>query len=100
MLLSNISNIINIKKTYNFNKNKYFSSITSNSKLANKNTLLIYDKNSKIKKIYLDEAVKKNIPAIISNKYLNYLKIPQFIVSDISFATNKLLQKNLYNISL
>ena len=98
MLLSNISNIINIKKTYNFNKNKYFSSITSNSKLANKNTLLIYDKNSKIKKIYVDEAVKKNIPAIISNKYLNYLKIPQFIVSDISFATNNLLQK-IYTIS-
>ena len=55
-------------------------------------------KIQKIKKIYLDEAVKKNIPAIISNKYLNYLKIPQFIVSDINFATNKLLQK-IYTIS-
>ena len=50
MLLSNLSKVINIKKTYNFKKNKFFSSITSNSKFTNKNTLFIYDKNSPKKK--------------------------------------------------
>ena len=72
MLLSNLYNTINIRKAYNFEKNKYFSSITSNSKLTNKNTILIYDKNSKVKKEYIKEAVKNKIPAIISNKHFKF----------------------------
>jgi len=95
MLLSNIVNIINIKNTYNLKKNKFFSSITSNSKLTNKNTLFIYDKNSKIKKAYIDEAILNETPAIISNKYLNNIKIPQYIVTDIYKATDSLL-KNIH----
>ena len=95
MLLSNLSKVINIQKTYNFKKNNYFSSITSNSKFTNKNTLFIYDKNTKVKKIYLDEAIRNKIPAIISNKYFNHIKIPQFIVSEIDLSTYSLL-KNLY----
>ena len=95
MLLSNLSKVINIQKTYNFKKNNYFSSITSNSKFTNKNTLFIYDKNTKVKKIYLDEAIRNKIPAIISNKYFNHIKIPQFIVSEIHLSTYSLL-KNLY----
>ena len=42
MLLSNLGNFINIQKIYNFKKNKNFSSITANSKLTDKKTLLIY----------------------------------------------------------
>ncbi len=95
MLLSNLSKVINIKKTYNFKKNKFFSSITSNSKFTNNNTLFIYDKNTKVKKIYLDEAIRNKTPAIISNIYFDYIKIPQFIVSKIDLSTHSLL-KNLY----
>ena len=95
MLLSNLSNTINIQKTYNFNKNNYFSSITSNSKYTNKNTILIYDKNTKIKKKYVEEALRNKIPAIISNTYLNFLSIPQFIVSNINNET-QLLLKSIY----
>ena len=91
MLLSNLSKVINIKNTYNLNKNKYFSSITSNSKFTNKKTLFVYDKNKKIKRIYLDEVVKNKAPGIISNKYINHLKIPQFVVSNINFETYSLL---------
>ena len=93
MLLSNLSKAINVNKTYNFNKNKYFSAITSNSKFTNNKTLFIYDKNTKVKKIYLDEALKNNTPAIISNKYIKNLKIPQFVVSNINFETHSLLNK-------
>ena len=93
MLLSNLGSFINIQKTYNFNKNKNFSSITANSKLTDKTTLLIYDKNKKIKRIYVDEAIRNNIPAIITNKYINNLKIPQFVVSNINIAINALLKK-------
>ena len=93
MLLSNLSKVISVKKTYNFNKNKYFSAITSNSKFTNNKTLFVYDKNTKVKKIYLDEVLKNKTPAIISNKYINNLKIPQFVVSDINFETYSLLNK-------
>ncbi len=93
MLLSDLLKVISVKKTYNFNKNKYFSAITSNSKFTNNKTLFVYDKNKKIKKIYLDEVIKNKTPAIISNKYINNLKIPQFVVSNIDFETYSLLKK-------
>ena len=93
MLLSNLSKVISVNKTYNFNKNKYFNAITSNSKFTNNKTLFIYDKNTKVKRIYLDEALKNKTPAIISNKYINNLKIPQFIVSNINYETYSLLNK-------
>ena len=93
MLLSDLPKTINILKTYNYNSNKSFSSATSNSKFTNKSTIFIYDKNSKIKKNYIDEALSNKIPAIISNKYLNFLSIPQFIVSNINLETEILLRK-------
>ena len=93
MLLSNLSKVIRVNKTYNLNKNKYFSAITSNSKFTNNKTLFVYDKNKNVKRIYLDEALKNKIPAIISNKYINNLKIPQFVVSNINLETNSLLYK-------
>ena len=93
MLLSNLSKVIRVNKTYNFNKNKYFSAITSNSKFTNNKTLFVYDKNTKVKKIYLDEVLKNKTPAIISNKYIKNLKIPQFVVSNINFEIYYLLTK-------
>ena len=50
MLLSNLSTTIDIIKTYKFTKNKYFSSITSNSKNTNENTIFIFDNKLKVKK--------------------------------------------------
>ncbi len=93
MLLSNLSKVISVNETYNFNKNKYFSAITSNSKFTNNKTLFVYDKNTKVKKVYLDEAIRNKTPAIISNKFINNLKVPQFIVSNITFETYSLLIK-------
>ncbi len=93
MLLSNLSKIIKINKTYNFKKNKSFFEITANSKLTNKKTLYIFDKNSKANTAYIKEAIKNNVPAIISNKYYKFIPIPQFIVSDIYEETNLLLKK-------
>ena len=95
MLLFDLPNIINITKTYNLNKNIYFSSITSNSKLTNKNTIFIYNKKLDVKKDYVLEAQKNNIPAIISNIYLNNLSIPQFVVKDIDLEVETLL-RNIY----
>ena len=46
-----------------------------------------------VKKIYLDEVLKNKTPAIISNKYINNLKIPQFVVSNINFEIHSLLNK-------
>ena len=80
MLLSNLSKLIDVKKIYCFKYDKHFSSITSNSKLVNKKTIFIFDKNTKSKKIYIEEAIKNKSPAIISNKYFKFINIPQFIV--------------------
>ena len=95
MLLSNLSKLIDVKKIYCFKYDKHFSSITSNSKLVNKKTIFIFDKNTKSKKIYIEEAIKNKSPAIISNKYFKFINIPQFIVSDINLETTVLL-KNIY----
>ena len=64
MLLSNLSKTIKIIKTYNFTKNKNFFSITSNSKLTNKNTIFIYDKKTKLKHKYIKEAIRNHEGAI------------------------------------
>ncbi len=93
MLLSNLSNTIEILKTYNLEKNQSFSKITSNSKLADKDTIFIYDKYSKANINYIREALEKKIPAIITNKYYKFISIPQFIVKDIDVVTELLLKK-------
>ena len=96
MLLSNITKILNVKKVYNLNnKNNFFNSITSNSQLTNNRTILIYNKDSKVKKKYVKEAIKNKIPAIISNKYLGDLNIPQFIVDNLH-KESELLLSNLF----
>ena len=93
MHLSNLNKVIEIQKVYNFKKNKNFSSITSNSKFINNNTIFVYDKNSKSTLKYVNEAIKNKTPAIISNKYFKSISVPQFIVSNIKLETELLLKK-------
>ncbi len=93
MLLSNISKKIDIKKFYNFKKDVSFKYITSNSKLANNETIFIYNSKTNVKIKYAREAIKNKTPAIISDKFINNLKIPQFIVSNIILETEKLLKQ-------
>ena len=96
MLLSSLPKIIKISKIINFKKNNSFSSVTSNSKIVNNRTLFIFDSNSKSKKKYIDEAIRKNTPAIITNKTQKKLSKPQFIVSDLNYEIQVLLKK-IYN---
>ncbi len=93
MLISEISKIIAISKNYNFSKDKHFHSVTSNSKLTNKNTIFIYDKNSKVKKKYVNEAIKNKTPAIITNKFLEFAKVPQFLTLNLNTSIQLLLKK-------
>ncbi len=95
MLLSKLSQILNIKNTYDFTQNKKFYHITSNSSLTNKKTIFIYDNNSNIKTKYINEAINNKVPAIISNKYLKSVYVPQFIVHDLKKEI-ELLLKYLY----
>ncbi len=93
MLLSNLSKNIHIKKIYNFTKDNSFKYITSNSKLTNNKTIFIYDTNTNVKINYIREAIKNKVPAIISNKFITNIKIPQFVVSNINLESEKLLKK-------
>ncbi len=93
MLLSKLNKIIKIEKTYNFIKNKKFLSITSNSKFTDVNTILLYDAYSKSKNEYILEAIKNNTPAIITNKYIKFANITQFLVSNIDSQSEKLIKK-------
>ncbi len=95
MQLSDLSKKINVNKIYHFKRNKYFSSITSNTKFADKHTILIVNTNSKIKKKIILESVQNNIPAIITNRYINFVNIPQFIVTNLELEVEKLI-KNIY----
>ena len=92
MHLFDIQQEINITKTYNLKKNKYFSHITSNSKLTNTHTIFIFDKDSKANIHHIKEAIKNKVPAIISNKYHKFINIPQFIVPNINLETEVLLK--------
>ena len=90
MKLSELKKIINISNIINYKSNKYFSSITSNSKLVDKNSIFFYDNTSKTKKKYLKEAIANKASAIVTNYSQNNINIPQFIVKDIE------QQKKLY----
>jgi len=91
MLLSEVSKTIDIKKILNHKSNKYFNKINSSSKEVDKKTIFIIDSKKKIKKEYIDEAIKRKIPAIITNKIYHQLPLFQIIVKDIEKETQKLL---------
>ena len=68
MFLSEVANIINTKKIINLSAYKKFNKIITSSKNASINKLLIINSNKKFKINYLNEAIKKKIPAIVSKK--------------------------------
>ena len=91
MYLSEVANLINTNKIINLSCSKKINKITSTSKNASFDTLLIIDSKKNFKIDYLKEAIDKKIPAIISKKKFNNIKITQFIVSNVNIETYKLL---------
>jgi len=93
MLLSEISSIIDCVKILNLTKNKHFSKISTSSKNCNNKTIFVVNSKKKIKERFFVEALKKKIPAIITNKIYHNLSVTQFFVKDIEKEKNKLLNK-------
>ena len=91
MLLSNIIDLICPKKIKFYEKNKNIEYITANSKLIKKNSIYIADFKKKIKKIYFKEAINNGAVAILTNKTIRNLKIPQLIVENSQTAINLIL---------
>ena len=96
MLLSDLSNILICEHILYFKKDKKIKFISSNSKTIKKNSIFISDFNKKIKKIYLKEAIKNGAIAIITNKLVKDINIPQFKVKNISISVKKILNKLKY----
>ncbi len=92
MHLFDILKIIETTDIVNLKKNRFFSEITSNSKNINKNSIFIYDSNSKSKLKYVKLAIENNTPAVITNKKLSLSNTTQFIVKDIFKEKEKLLK--------
>ena len=76
MLLSEVSKTIDIKKILNKKTNKHFNKINSSSKEVDKKTIFIIDSKKKIKREYIDEAIKRKIPAIITDNMVKFFALP------------------------
>ena len=92
MLLTEIPNYIKCKKICNL-KNISFNKVFTNSKQVTKSSVFIIEKKTKLKKIYIKEAIKKGAIAIISNEFIRNLPITQFIVVDINKSLLNILKK-------
>ena len=66
MLLSNLAEILELKRTSFFKKNNntQIKSITANSKLIKKNSIFVVNSKKNIKKEYIIEAIEKGAIAI------------------------------------
>jgi len=93
MFLSNLAEILQCKKIPIFKKNTKIGYISANSKKIKKNSVFVVDYKKKIKKTYLHEAIKKGAVAIITNKNIKDINVPQFIVKNISLGINQILYK-------
>ena len=91
MLVTDIKKITKVDKFINLKKNIKFNKISSNSKLINEKTIFIVDSKKKIKLEYLEEAKKRKVPAIISDKVYKKVNSTQLIVKDLNKAIEKLL---------
>ena len=92
MLLSKISALIDCKKIYNIEKkNTSFNFLSTNSKYIKKNSVLVINKKNNFKKKYIDESIKNGAIAIITNFYFKNIKLPQFLVENISASVKNLL---------
>ena len=94
MLLTEVYKYIKYNKIYNLsNKNINFNYIYSNSKIIKKNSLFVVEEKKKINKKYIEEAIKKGAVAILSCRYIEGIKITQFIVRDINLNLKNILYK-------
>ena len=92
MLLSDIPTHINCKKIYNIKKkDNSFNFLTTNSKYIKKNSVLVINKKNNFKKKYIDESVKNGAIGIITNYYFKNVRLPQFLVDNISASIKDLL---------
>ena len=74
MFLSEVADIIKTIKIINLNKNIKFKNITDTTNTADHLSILLIN-SSKFKKNYIINSQKKNVPAIITNKYIKYTTI-------------------------
>ena len=96
MLLTELPNYIECKKIYNLYKKKInFNYISTNSKNIKKNSIFIIENKKNFKKNYLNEAITNGAAAIITSKYIQNIKLTQYIVKDIDLSINLILN-NLY----
>ena len=91
MLLTEIPSLIKCKKIYNL-KNISFNKIYTNSNYVSKSSVFIIEKKTKLKKIYIKEAIKKGAIAIISNEFIPNLLITQFVVVNINLSLLNILK--------
>jgi len=91
MLLTELTKYIKCSKIYHFhNKKLNFKYIYTNSKnIIPKSIFVINDYKEK----YLKEAIQRGAIAIITKKYINSAKIPQFIVKNIDESIFLVLNK-------
>ena len=59
--------------------------------MIRRNSILVTNFYKKIKQKYIKEATKKGAVAILTNKIIKNINIPQFEVRDISKGVNKIL---------
>ena len=91
MLLSKILEVICPQDIRSYKKNINIRYITANSKLIKKNSIYITDFTKNIKKAFIHQAIINGTIAILTNKRINNLKIPQFIVENLSSSVDLIL---------
>ena len=79
MFLSEVCNNIKTIKIIKLNKNRKFKTITNSTEIAENSSILVIN-STKFKKQFLTKSQKKNIPAIITKRYIKEFHNTQFIV--------------------
>ncbi len=92
MLLTEIPNFIECKKIHNLKKIN-FNKIYTNSANVSKSSVFVIEKKTKLRKIYINEAIKNGAIAIISNEFIQNLSITQFVVVNIDLSLLNILKK-------
>ena len=92
MLLTEIPNFIECKKIHNLKKIN-FNKIYTKSANVSKSSVFVIEKKTKLRKIYINEAIKKGAIAIISNEFIQNLSITQFVVVNIDLSLLNILKK-------
>ena len=93
MLISSIFKNVKCININNYNKDVKIEFISSNSKLIRRNSIFVTNFYKKIKPKYIKEAKKKGAVAILTNKIIKNINIPQFEVRNINSNLTKILNK-------